>query len=85
MPRARKIRGRFCEKPMTSKRAFDRRSFRYKKSGRSWILVGCPKGKWNMKTQRCRVGTKAHKILAASKPGAPCCPKARAGERCVLK
>jgi hypothetical protein len=64
MPR-RKIKGQFCEKTLAPKTAFDKRSFRYKKSGKSWLLVGCPTGKWNAKTNYCRVGTRAHKLLAA--------------------
>jgi hypothetical protein len=61
---ARKITGTFCERTENPKSKFDGRSFRWKKSGRSWVLVGCPKGKWNAKKARCKVGTRAHKILA---------------------
>jgi len=64
--RTRKIKGTFCEQSQGTKAAFDRRSFRYKKSGKAWLLVGCPKGKWNAKSKRCRVGTRAYKFLAPS-------------------
>lgn len=59
-----KIVGRFCKRIVAPKRAFDRRSFRWKKSGRAWVLVGCPKGKW--KRDRCTVGLKAHELLVKS-------------------
>lgn len=60
-----KIRGRFCERIVTPKRAFDRRSFRWKKSGRAWVLVGCPRGKW--RGESCGVGTKAHVVLVRAR------------------
>jgi len=72
MARKRKMKGTFCEETATAKSKFDKRSFRYKKSGKAWILIGCPKGKWNAKSQRCRVGTRAHKVLAPSHGGS--CP-----------
>lgn len=61
----RKIRGRFCERKVLPKGAFDRRSFRWKKNGRAWVLVGCPKRHW--KRGRCTVGMKAHVVLVKSK------------------
>ena len=66
MARTRKIKGTFCEQSQGAESAFDRRSFRYKKSGKAWLLVGCPKGEWNAKSKRCRVGTRAYKFLAPS-------------------
>ena len=60
----RKIKGQFCEEQIALKTSFDKRSFRYKKSGKSWVIIGCPKGKWNAKRKRCRAGTRAHKLLA---------------------
>jgi hypothetical protein len=47
--RQRKIRGTFCEEKLAAKSQFDPRSFRYKKSGKAWLLIGCPKGKWDPK------------------------------------
>lgn len=64
---AKKIRGRFCERTAASKRSFDRRSFRWVRRGRNWLLIGCPRGKWKPRAQRCKVGTRAHKILKASR------------------
>ena len=64
MTRRRKMQGTFCEERVAPKTKFDRRSFRYKKSGKAWILIACPRGKWNAKTDRCKVGTRAHKVLA---------------------
>ncbi|UCC74975.1 MAG: hypothetical protein JSV86_10615 [Gemmatimonadota bacterium] len=70
--RQRKMVGRFCERTKTPKSQFDPRSFRYKKSGSSWILIGCPKGQWQPRKQRCKVGTRAHKILRNVCPTCRC-------------
>jgi hypothetical protein len=58
------IRGTFCERKVAAKKRFDRRSFRWKKSGKAWILIGCPKGSWKAKVQSCAVGTRAYAILS---------------------
>lgn len=63
--RTKKIKGTFCERKVAPKSRFDKHSFRWKKQGRNWIMVGCPKGKW--KSGRCRVGTRAHVVLAPRK------------------
>jgi hypothetical protein len=63
MAKSRVIRGSFCEKSLAPRKQFDSDSFRWKQSGKAWLLVGCPKGKWQPRKERCRVGTKAHKIL----------------------
>ncbi len=42
---------------------FDPRSFRYIVRGKHKILIGCPKGYWDDKNKRCRVGTRAVSIL----------------------
>lgn len=72
MARKRKIKGAFCEEKISVKSKFDKRSFRYKKSGKAWLIIGCPRGKWNTKTKRCKVGTRAHKLLAP--PRGHACP-----------
>jgi hypothetical protein len=59
----------YCERKVAPKSKFDARSFRWKKSGKGRVLVGCPKGKWNAKTERCRVGTKAYAILTPTHTG----------------
>lgn len=74
MTQPRKIQGTFCEEKLAPKSQFDKRSFRYKKSGKAWLLIGCPKGKWDPKGYvtvkgkrqrgRCKVGTRGHKLLA---------------------
>jgi len=60
----RKIRGSFCERSVAPRRRFDRRSFRWVRSGKNWVLIGCQKGKW--KRGRCSIGTRAVKVLAKS-------------------
>lgn len=81
MPRRkRKIVGDYCEKKITPKARFDPRSFRYKRSGRAWVIIGCPRGQWNPQAGRCRVGTRAYKLLVPAEAGR--CP---AGTRRVRK
>lgn len=49
-----------------SPRYFDKRSFRTKDVGRrgfTKIVVGCPKGKYDSKKGKCKVGTKTQAIL----------------------
>jgi hypothetical protein len=81
MARKRKIKGAFCEKQLAAQRAFDHRSFRYKKSGKAWLIIGCSKGQWDPKGYvtvkgrrergRCDVGTRAYKLLT---PRSKSCP-----------
>lgn len=52
----------YCEKKLQPKEAFDPRSFRWKKSGKARVLVGCPKGEWS-KRGHCKVGMRAHVLL----------------------
>lgn len=61
-----KIKGKFCERTMVRAPAVDKRSLRWKKTGKSWLLIGCPKGKWDQKKQSCKVGTRAVKLLVPS-------------------
>ncbi len=76
-----KIRGTFCREVVAPKRGFDPRSFRWIKRGANWVLIGCPRGKWTARTERCRVGTRAHEVLKAT-PGSSRCPR---GSRRVRK
>lgn len=71
--------GTFCEKKVAAKNRFDRRSFRWKKSGKAWILIGCPRGEWKPRAQSCAVGTRAYSILS---PTSGSCP---ASERRIQK
>ena len=61
-----KMRGTFCESTQLPRRKFDGRSLRWIKRGKNWLLIGCPKGQWRVKAERCKVGTRAHKLLRAS-------------------
>ena len=61
-----KLRGSFCKTVKAPKTAFDKRSFRWKKSGKAWVLVGCPKGKWSPKSATCKTGSmRAHEVSGA--------------------
>jgi hypothetical protein len=65
----RKIRGTFCERQLHPMKYFDGRSFRWIPRGkyRVWLLIGCPKRKWQPRKMRCSVGTKAYKVLRLTK------------------
>ncbi len=69
MKRVRKIRGMFCERTVAPKRAFEPTSFRYKKSGKTWVVVGCPRGSFDAARERCLVGTRAHTIMTPATGG----------------
>lgn len=60
------IRGckRVCVK--RSLRSFAKGSFRWVRSGRAWVLVGCPRGKW-WTSGRCKVGTRVYKVVTRAK------------------
>lgn len=42
-------------------------SFRMIKRGKLRLVICCPKGKWNKRTARCKVGTRAQSILKPRK------------------
>lgn len=53
-----------CRERQAPPGKFDRRSFRMKRlRGGVLLVIGCPKGKWNKKTRRCRVGTRVQSIV----------------------
>ena len=45
---------------------FESGSLFEKKSGKATITIGCPKGKYDSKTRRCSVGTRALKMTIDS-------------------
>lgn len=65
------------EKPLSH---FDRRSIRTVVRGNTRILIGCPKGSWMPRKQRCKVGTQAHEVI---KVGACSARSRAAGGRTV--
>ena len=66
--------GTYCEKTVTPKRQFEPKSFRWKQSGKSWVLIGCPKGSWRPRKERCKVGTRAYKLLVPARGKRKKCP-----------
>jgi hypothetical protein len=58
-----------CEKKVAPTKAFDPKSFRWVKSGKGFVMVGCPKGQWAPRLKRCKVGLRAHAVVTASKGG----------------
>lgn len=69
---SRHISGTFCREIQAPRRDFDRRSFRWIKRRETWILIGCPKGQWQPRKQRCKVGTRAYEVLTPATPGKRC-------------
>lgn len=78
-----------CERVVVPKSAFSKDfGFRWVKSGSTFVLVGCPKGKTKTQAKGCKttrtgkricgrqvvctVGTKAHVIVTAAKKGKRC-------------
>ena len=62
----RKSRSKYKRKRIKSPAKFDKRSFRIKDVGRPEhhkIIIGCPKGKYDAKKKRCKVGTQVQAIL----------------------
>jgi hypothetical protein len=62
-----------CVKRYHRESFFAKGSLRTIKRGKVFLIVGCPKGKWNTKTKRCRIGTKAFELIKAAKKGR--CPR----------
>jgi hypothetical protein len=52
----------FCVEIVKPLEHFDERSIRSVKRDGHMVKVGCPKGEWDAKTKRCKVGTEAHSI-----------------------
>lgn len=54
----------FRTKKYRSKRSFAPGSFRtVKLKGGRRLVVGCPRGKYNRRSKRCRVGTRSYELL----------------------
>lgn len=64
---------RYCHRRLKSKKKFDKRSFRTKRSGKALVRLACPRGKWHAGTERCRVPMQAQAILVPKKRGK--CPR----------
>lgn len=58
-----------CVKRYHRESYFAKGSLRTIKRGKVFLIIGCPKGKWSAKTERCKVGTKAFELIKASKKG----------------
>lgn len=72
----------YCERSgAITKGRCDRRSFRWVVRNGSRVLICCPKGKWNATSDRCRVGTRAFKILKRVGKGQRCA----VGEKRIAK
>ena len=60
-----------CERIIVPKSEFDPKSFRWVKTAKGGVLIGCESGKWDAGTSRCKVGTRAHAVVIA-KTGGKC-------------
>lgn len=66
------IIGTFCERELLPKSVFDRRSFRWTRRGKNWLLTGCRAGDWNAKgrgKRKCKTGLRAHALLTPQRGG----------------
>lgn len=61
--RGRPSKAKFVRQRLEAPGRFDKRSFRTIKRAGKEIVIGCPKGHWDARRQRCRVGTRAQTIL----------------------
>ncbi len=61
--RRRPSRATYCPEQLAPKGRFDPRSFRTVVTDGHRVTVGCPKGKWDPRRRRCKVGTRAQRIL----------------------
>lgn len=59
-----------CVTPVSTRKPA-KGSFRWIKRGKTYLLIACPRGKWNGKTERCSVGTFAVEKVKARR-GAAC-------------
>lgn len=59
----------YCEEQRRAKRSIAPASFRWIQRGDVKLLIGCPRGKWKPRVQRCSVGTVAYKILRPARTG----------------
>lgn len=53
----------YTEKRGMRRGACAKGSIRTVRSGSARVLICCPKGKWNARRSRCRVGTRAYAVL----------------------
>jgi len=64
------ITKKYIRKRVRNPKQFDSKSLRIKDIGRKGftkIIVGCPKGKYDAKKKRCKVGMKTQSILMSRK------------------
>ncbi len=69
---ARPSRATYCPERVAAKGRFDPRSFRTVRTDGHLVTVGCPKGQYDARRKRCKVGTRAQRILHP--PGESTCP-----------
>lgn len=53
----------YCAETVAPMKEFDPKSIRTVVRDEHRVVIGCPKGKYDRAAQRCKVGTRAHKIL----------------------
>jgi len=70
--RRRASRATLCPERVAAKGRFDPRSFRTVRTDGHLVTVGCPKGQYDARRKRCKVGTRAQRILHP--PGESTCP-----------
>lgn len=56
-------RARYCRERKAPVSSFDRRSLRTVIRSGGLVVVGCPRGAWDARAERCRAGTRAQAVL----------------------
>ncbi len=62
-PAGRPSRAQYCPEQLADPGRFDPRSFRTVQTDGHRVTIGCPKGQYDARRRRCRVGTRAQRIL----------------------
>lgn len=54
----------YCKKVLVPKGRFDPKSFRAKRvSKRTLLTIACPRGKYDVARERCKVGTRVQRVM----------------------
>ena len=57
------LKRRYVHERICPKEAFDPKSFRRVRSNSHIVTVGCPKGQYQVKMKRCKIGLRAQNLL----------------------
>lgn len=69
-----KSRAKYQHRRLKAPGKLDQRSLRTVRSGAARVIVGCPKGKYEPRKKRCKVGTRAKAVLKLKRKRNPAPP-----------